>query len=210
MALLDLVQLIRADFKLHGARIQDPGAWALAAYRLGATSSDLPEGSWRRIATAATGGLSFALGLVTRTSIPAGVKVGKGFHLIHAMNVTIAAGVEIGDRVGVMHEVTIGPGYEGKGVPKIGNDVFIGVGAAVLGPITIGDGAMIAANSLVITDIPAGAFAVGVPAKVVRWGPTATGTPAGGTPVAGTPTTKGPQAAAPSGAPDATVTAITG
>jgi serine O-acetyltransferase len=51
------------------------------------------------------------------------------------------------------------------GVPKIGNDVFIGTGAAVLGPITIGDGARIAANSLVIADVPPGMLAMGVPAK---------------------------------------------
>jgi serine O-acetyltransferase len=54
--------------------------------------------------------------------------------------------------------VTIGPSHEGDGVPKIGDGVFI-----------VGAGAMISANSLVISDVPPGAFAVGVPAKAIRW-----------------------------------------
>jgi serine acetyltransferase len=64
-----------------------------------------------------------------------------------------------------MHNVTVGTNMVG-GAPTIGNDVFIGCGAAVLGEITIGDGVRIAANSLVIGDVPAGALAMGVPARV--------------------------------------------
>jgi len=65
----------------------------------------------------------------------------------------------------VMHNVTIGTNMTG-GAPRIGNDVFIGCGATILGEITIGDGVRIASNSLVISDVPAGAMAMGVPAKV--------------------------------------------
>jgi serine O-acetyltransferase len=182
-----LARIIRADFKRHGVRLQEPGGWALAAYRLGARSAALPPGVARTAACTVAQVLAFATGLIARTSIAPGAKVGAAFHLIHAKNVTIAPGVEIGDRVGVMHEVTIGPGYDGDGVPRIGNDVFVGVGAAVLGPITIGDGAMIAANSLVICDVPAGAFAVGVPAKVIRW-------PSAPAPARATPATAPPRA----------------
>jgi len=177
MRVLDLVQLIRSDFKRHGARLQDPGGWALAAYRLEAQSAGLAPGALRSVATWASGAFAFAVGLVARTSIAPAAKVGAALHLIHAKNVTIAAGVEIGDRVGLMHEVTIGPSYEGAGMPNLGIDVFVGVGAAILGPIRIGDGAMIAANSLVTCDVPAGAFAVGVPAKVVRWSIPGNGAP---------------------------------
>jgi serine O-acetyltransferase len=52
-------------------------------------------------------------------------------------------------------------------VPLIGNDVYIGAGAKILGPVTIGDGAIIGANAVVIDDVPAGATAVGVPARIV-------------------------------------------
>jgi serine O-acetyltransferase len=97
------------------------------------------------------------------------VKVGEELHLIHGLNVSLAAGVELGDRVGIMHEVTIGPSSDRAGLPRIGNGVFIGVGATILGPVTIGDGAMISANSLVVSDIPAGGVAIGVPARAVLW-----------------------------------------
>jgi serine O-acetyltransferase len=167
---MSILQLLREDFERHGGKFNEPGLWILAAYRLSVRSAGLPAGSVRRLATAGSSLLSFVLGLATHTTIPTDVKVGERLHLIHAMSVSIAPGVRIGDRVGIMHDVTIGPSHERAGVPKIGNDVFIGVGAAILGPVNVGDGAMIAANSLVISDVPAGAFAVGVPAKVVRWG----------------------------------------
>jgi len=75
----------------------------------------------------------------------------------------------IGDRVGIMHDVTIGTNLERPGTPVIGNDVFIGTGARILGGVKIGDGARIAANSVVLTDVPAGATAIGVPARVMQY-----------------------------------------
>ncbi|MGZ3442120.1 MAG: serine O-acetyltransferase, partial [Polyangia bacterium] len=52
--------------------------------------------------------------------------------------------------------------------PRIGNDVYIGAGAKILGPVTIGDGAIIGANAVVLSDVPAGATAVGVPARIIK------------------------------------------
>jgi serine O-acetyltransferase len=182
MKAFEVVRLVRANFKRRieqdNIRLQEPGSWALLAYRLTARTARMQSGLGRAATGTAAGLLAFVADLFGRTSIAPGAKVGAAFHLIHPRNVSIADGVEIGDRVGVMHEVTIGPGYDGVGVPRIGNDVFVGVGAAVLGSVTIGDGAMVAANSLVTCDVPAGAFAVGVPAKVGRW--SATPAPAGG------------------------------
>jgi serine O-acetyltransferase len=73
----------------------------------------------------------------------------------------------IGERVGIMNDVTIGTANARDGFPVIGNDVFIGTGARILGPVKIGDGAVIAANTLVITDVPAGATIMGVPGRVL-------------------------------------------
>jgi serine O-acetyltransferase len=67
-----------------------------------------------------------------------------------------------------MHDVTIGES-DRRGVPVIGDDVFIGAGAKVLGPIRIGHGARVAANSLVIADVPDGATAIGVPARILSY-----------------------------------------
>ena len=78
--------------------------------------------------------------------------------------IQIHPSAEIGDRCGIMHGVTLGS--DGKGVPTIGNDVFIGCGATVLGGVKVGDNARIAANSLVISDVPSGSAAMGVPARV--------------------------------------------
>jgi serine O-acetyltransferase len=68
-----------------------------------------------------------------------------------------------------MHDVTIGTNMEREGVPVLGDDVFVGAGAKILGPVRIGSGARIAANSLVLQDVPEGATAIGVPARVLRY-----------------------------------------
>ncbi len=63
--------------------------------------------------------------------------------------------------------MTIGWDYRGARRPIVGDDVFIGAGAKVLGAITVGDGAMIGANAVVMCNVPAGATAVGIPARIV-------------------------------------------
>jgi serine acetyltransferase len=165
---MGLLDVLRGDFQLHGALLKDPGLRVLAAYRSRVHSTQLKPGIFQRLAVGVSEKVAFAVGLVTRTTLLTDGKIGERLHLIHAMNVTIAPGVEIGDGVGIMHQVTIGPSHEGDGVPKIGNGVFIGAGASILCPVNVGAGAMIS-NSLVISDVPPGAFAVGVPAKAIRW-----------------------------------------
>jgi serine O-acetyltransferase len=92
-------------------------------------------------------------------------QVGRGLHIVHGGMVHIHPRTVIGDRVGIMHGVTLGTNM-GDGAPVVGSDVFIGCHASVLGGVKIGDGARIAANSLVISDVPPGAVAIGVPARV--------------------------------------------
>jgi serine O-acetyltransferase len=113
-------------------------------------------------------GLFLGSQMTVVNSIYREVRFGDDPHLIHAHGIFIHPDVEIGDRVGIMHRVTIGTTHGREGVPKIGNDVFIASGAMVCGPIKIGDGAVIAANSVVVTDVPAGATAIGVPARIMR------------------------------------------
>ncbi len=95
-------------------------------------------------------------------------QIGEDFHLIHSGNTSIHPQTVIGDRCGIQHDVTIGVNID-SGAPVIGNDVYIGAGAKILGAITIGDGATIAANSLVITDVPAHTTAMGVPARIWKY-----------------------------------------
>lgn len=92
-------------------------------------------------------------------------QVGEALHIVHGGMISIHPDAIIGDRVGIMHGVTLGTNM-GPGAPVIGDDVFIGCQASILGRVKIGNGARIAANSLVITDVPSGAVAIGVPARI--------------------------------------------
>jgi len=93
------------------------------------------------------------------------VELGEGVVFVHTLGTVIGGDARIGDRVRVMGNVTIGTAKD-NGYPRIGNDVNIGAGARILGPVHVGDGAVIGANAVVLTDVPAGALAVGVPATV--------------------------------------------
>lgn len=94
-----------------------------------------------------------------------GTEIGPGIFISHGQS-TILSAERIGANLQVHQGVTIGWDYRGDRRPIIGDDVFIGAGAKVLGAITVGDGAMIGANAVVVTDVPAGATAVGIPARI--------------------------------------------
>jgi len=94
-----------------------------------------------------------------------GADFGPGFVLIHSQGVVINGAVRGGADVKIEHQVTIGA--EKRRSPVIGNGVFIGAGAKIVGAVTVGDGARVGANAVVLHDVPAGASAVGVPAKPV-------------------------------------------
>ena len=173
IAVPDLLQRLRQDVARHRGHILEWGVWAVAACRLGAYAQKVGPGPLRSTVRAAQGSLSLALRLVTRTSVAPDVSAGEGLVFVHALNVTIGPGVVLGERVEIMQDVTIAPSYAGPQAPKIGNDVFIGAGATILGAVTVGDGAAIGPNSLVLSDVPPGAFAIGVPAKTIRWGASA-------------------------------------
>ncbi len=106
----------------------------------------------------------------TGIEIHPGATIGKRLVIDHGMGLVIGETAEIGDDCLIFHGVTLGgTGKDvGKRHPTIGNNVLIGTGAKVLGPITIGDNARVAANSVVLKDIPENCTAVGIPARVVR------------------------------------------
>ena len=104
----------------------------------------------------------------TGIEIHPGAKIGKGLFIDHGMGVVIGETAEIGDNVTIYHGVTLGGTGKDKGKrhPTVGNNVIIGYGAKILGPISIGDGAKIGANSVVLKDVPKGKTAVGIPAVI--------------------------------------------
>ena len=106
----------------------------------------------------------------TGIEIHPGATIGRRLVIDHGMGIVIGETAEIGDDCLIYHGVTLGgTGKDvGKRHPTIGDNVLIGAGAKVLGPIKIGSGSRVAANSVVLSEIPANSTAVGVPAKVVR------------------------------------------
>lgn len=160
---MTLLSDLRGDLRRHDNKLTNPAVWALTAFRLGNRAKSLPPGA-RIIAEKACSAFRIGVEAATGIALYPGTDIGKDVHIIHAANIRIHPDAVIGARVGIMHDVTIGSS-DVEGLPIIEDDVFIGPGAKILGPVTIGQGARIAANSLVITDIPAGATALGVPAR---------------------------------------------
>ncbi|BBI98986.1 serine acetyltransferase [Ferrigenium kumadai] len=105
----------------------------------------------------------------TGIEIHPGATIGRRFFIDHGMGVVIGETAEIGDDVTMYHGVTLGgtSWKEGKRHPTLGNGVVVGAGAKILGPIHIGDGAKIGSNAVVVKDVPAGATAAGIPARIL-------------------------------------------
>lgn len=107
---------------------------------------------------------------IFQVDIHPAAKLGAGIFLDHATGVVIGETSVVGDDVTILQSVTLGGNGKERGDrhPKIGNGVLISVGAKVLGNITVGEGARIAASSVVLQNVPPHATVAGVPAKIVR------------------------------------------
>lgn len=107
---------------------------------------------------------------LTGIEIHPGATIGRRFFIDHGMGVVIGETAEIGDDCTLYHSVTLGgtSWNKGKRHPTLANGVVIGAGAKVLGPITVGAGAKVGSNAVVVRDVPAGATAVGNPARVIQ------------------------------------------
>jgi serine O-acetyltransferase len=106
--------------------------------------------------------------ILTGIELPCEARVGRRLRIEHFGGIIVSGDAVIGDDVVIRQGVTIGlkRAHE-RGAPVIGNRVDIGAGAKLLGAITIGDDAVIGANAVVIKDVPAGALAVGIPARII-------------------------------------------
>jgi len=167
------LRLLRED--LQAARDRDPAARTTAEIVLAYPglhalwSHRLTHRMWR------TPGLKLPARLIsqftrslTGVEIHPGATLGRRIFIDHGMGVVIGETAVVGDDVTLFHGVTLGGRSmtHGKRHPTLGDGVVVGAGAQVLGAIWIGDGAQIGANAVVVKDVPAGAVAVGVPAKV--------------------------------------------
>ncbi|MBH2042130.1 MAG: serine O-acetyltransferase [Comamonadaceae bacterium] len=139
-----------------------PGLQAIALHRL---AHALWGRGWRYLPR----WLSFVSRALTQIDIHPGARIGARFFIDHGTGVVIGETAEVGDDVTLYHGVTLGgtSWRIGKRHPTLGNHVVVGAGAKILGPIRVGDRARVAANSVVIEAVPAGATVVGIPGRVV-------------------------------------------
>ncbi len=114
--------------------------------------------------------INYVSRILTGADIHPGAKIGKNFFIDHATGVVIGETAEIGDNVSIYQGVTLGgvSTEKKKRHPTIGNNVVVGAGATILGPITIGDNVRVGAGSVVVKSVPPNSTVVGVPAKIVQ------------------------------------------
>jgi serine O-acetyltransferase len=105
--------------------------------------------------------------IITQAEIPLGTQIGGGLRLPHPNGIVIHPRVVLGPNCMIFQQVNLGSNRGKGGVPVIGGHVDIGPGARILGGVTVGDHAVIGANAVVLCDVPAGAVAVGVPARIL-------------------------------------------
>lgn len=175
---------LRADLARYYAYQDDPASrlqrlrtllgteaiWSIVLYRAGQYLRDeAPRALWRVIRVPY--GVAFRiLRLITGIHLYPTTRVGAGLYIGHHGGIWIAPGVVLGEHCSIGHQVTIGvAGGDGRKAPVLGDRVWVGPNATITGPVRVGSGAVIAANSLIVSHIPENAVAIGVPARVISY-----------------------------------------
>jgi serine O-acetyltransferase len=139
-----------------------PGLHALLLHRLS-------NWLWRHKLKFLARLIAYLSRFITGIEIHPGATIGQRFFIDHGMGVVIGETATIGNDVTIYHDVTLGGTSFNKGIrhPQIGNNVIIGAGAQLLGPIRVADNARVGSNAVVVKDVEAGTTVVGVPAHTV-------------------------------------------
>jgi serine O-acetyltransferase len=167
---------VRAD--LAAARERDPAAQGVTAFEILAGWAGVQALLAHRASHAlfragvpfVPRAIAYLSRAVTGVEIHPAARIGDGFFIDHGSGVVIGETAEIGDRVTLYQGVTLGgTGLQpGKRHPTVGDDVTLGAGAKLLGPIAVGNGAKVGANTVVVEDVPPGATVVGNPGHKVK------------------------------------------
>jgi serine O-acetyltransferase len=150
--------------------LKEQSIWAIWVYRFGRRIDRRPDEFIKRVLTRLYWILFRVVETLTGISLPKSARIGPGLRIWHFGNNFVHTDVVIGANCTLRHGVTIGNRYEDGPVPIIGDNVDFGAYAQVLGGIRIGSSCRIGAMSVVLSDIPDGATAVGLPARIVKHG----------------------------------------
>jgi serine O-acetyltransferase len=160
-----LLRLMREDSRRHLGETSRPGLHAVWVQRLGAWRYGLPAPA-RKPVTLLYRALHVFVRNVYGIEIFDGTALGRRVWIAHQGGVVIDWDAEIGDGCVIHQNVTIAPADDRSGgSPRLGRDVHVAAGAIVIGPVTIGDGARIGPNAVVVADVPAGGTAYAPPAR---------------------------------------------
>ena len=169
---------LRSDWQTHGGTWTRHGFWALAVYRFGRWRYGISSRALRLPFSFAYKLMKFVADGVLGIELPCEAVVGQRFVIEHVGGIVISGDAVCGDDCVVRNGVTVGLRHRGlRGSPRIGHRVDIGAGAKLLGPIRIGNDVSIGANAVVLIDVPDGAVAVGVPARILKRAPGFSGEP---------------------------------
>lgn len=147
----------------------DPAVWAITIYRFGNWLYTTNPFILVRIPLKIVYFFAYKFSeLVMEMCLDPQATIGGGLYIAHIGGIHINPQAIVGSRCDIAHRVTIGASAMGrKGAPVLGDNVYIGTGATLVGKIKIGNGAKIAANTLVITNVPEGATVMGVPGRII-------------------------------------------
>ncbi|KRR27887.1 serine acetyltransferase [Bradyrhizobium lablabi] len=158
---------IRADFNAHGRDAGAQGFWAMVVYRFGRWRYGVRPALLRKLCSFIYKVLYKIIQIITGIELPCEAIVGRNFVIDHFGGIIVSGYARFGDNCRIRNGVVVGlQRVEEPVAPVIGNNVDIGAGAKLLGPIKIGDNSIIGANAVVIEDVPENSIAIGVPAVV--------------------------------------------
>ena len=164
---MTLFHNIRADLKAHGGDWGAQGFWALVVYRLGRWRYGVRPAPLRKIFSFVYKVMYKWVQILTGIELPCEAQIGSNFVIDHFGGIIISGYAKFGDNCRIRNGVVVGlRRIDEPKAPRIGNNVDIGAGAKLLGPITIGNNVIVGANAVVIGDVPDDSIAVGIPAVI--------------------------------------------
>ena len=163
-----MFQNICNDYRAHNRDWGAQGFWVMVVYRFGRWRYGVRPVILRKLFSLLYRMLYKFVQIITGIELPCEVRIGRGFVIDHFGGIVISGYAQFGDNCRIRNGVVVGlRRVEEKCAPVIGNNVDIGAGAKLLGPIHIGNNVLIGANAVVLCDVPDDSIAAGVPARII-------------------------------------------